>query len=148
MLQLLEKMSKPDLVNLGRQYNKIYQIKGLHRLKRTDLVVALLVHQEELKRVLDLELPSMPKRVRKKKSKSDEENNSIMSEVAELTKQAMSTKSGAEKAKLMKEISKLQKTLSFAEEDTHTMPDGTEMSGKTHSADSKPVKKVKKSKKT
>ena len=108
MLQLLEKMSKPDLVNLGRQYNKIYQIKGLHRLKRTDLVVALLVHQEELKRVLDLELPSMPKRVRKKKSKSDEENNSIMSEVAELTKQAMSTKSGAEKAKLMKEISKLQ----------------------------------------
>tara|TARA_R110002074_G_C12335505_1_gene648270 strand:+ start:427 stop:873 length:447 start_codon:yes stop_codon:yes gene_type:complete len=148
MLQLLEKMSKPDLVNLGRQYNKIYQIKGLHRLKRTDLVVALLVHQEELKRVLDLELPSMPKRVRKKKSKSDEENNSIMSEVAELTKQAMSTKSGAEKAKLMKEISKLQKTLSFAEEDTHTMLDGTEMSGKTHTADSKPVKKVKKSKKT
>ena len=147
MLQLLEKMSKPDLVNLGRQFNKIYQIKGLHRLKRTDLVVALLVHQEELKRVLDLELPAMPKRVRKKKSKSDEENNSIMSEVAELTKQAMSTKSGSEKAKLLKEISKLQKTLSFSD-DSHTMPDGTEMSGKTHTADSKPVKKVKKSKKT
>ena len=147
MLQLLEKMSKPDLVNLGRQFNKIYQIKGLHRLKRTDLVVALLVHQEELKRVLDLELPAMPKRVRKKKSKSDDENNSIMSEVAELTKQAMSTKSGSEKAKLLKEISKLQKTLSFSD-DSHTMPDGTEMSGKTHTADSKPVKKVKKSKKT
>jgi len=147
MLQLLEKMSKPDLVNLGRQYNKEYQIKGLHRLKRTDLVVALLVHQEELKRVLDLELPALPKRVRKKKSKSEEENNSIMSEVAELTKQALKTKSGAEKAKLMKEISKLQKTLSFAD-DSHTMPDGTEMSGKTHTADSKPVKKVKKSKKT
>ena len=147
MLQLLEKMSKPDLVNLGRQYNKEYQIKGLHRLKRTDLVVALLVHQEELKRVLDLELPALPKRVRKKKSKSDEENNKIMSEVAELTKQAMKTKSGSEKAKLLKEINKLQKTLSFAD-DTHTMPDGTEMSGKTHTADSKPVKKVKKSKKT
>lgn len=147
MLQLLEKMSKPDLVNLARQFNKIYQIKGLHRLKRNDLVVALLVHQEELKRVLDLELPALPKRVRKKKSKSDEENNSIMSEVAELTKQAMSTKSGSEKAKLLKEISKLQKTLSFSD-DSHTMPDGTEMSGKTHTADSKPVKKVKKSKKT
>ena len=147
MLQLLEKMSKPDLVNLGRQFNKIYQIKGLHRLKRTGLVVALLVHQEELKRVLDLDLPAVPKRVRKKKSKSDDENNSIMSEVAELTKQAMSAKSGSEKAKLLKEISKLQKTLSFSD-DTHTMLDGTEMSGKTHTADSTPVKKVKKSKKT
>ena len=147
MLQLLEKMPKPDLVNLGRKFNKEYQIKGLHRLKRTDLVVALQVHQEELKRVLDLELPALPKRVRKKKSKSDDENNGILSEVAQLTKQAMKTKSGSEKAQLMKEISKLQKTLSFAD-DTHTMPDGTVMSGTTHTVDSTPVKKSKKSKKT
>ncbi len=50
-MNILIKMKKPELVDLGQRFNLKYKIHNLSKLKRNELILELMVYEKEVKQI-------------------------------------------------------------------------------------------------
>lgn len=110
---VLDKMSKPEIVLLAREYNKHVKIPNIHKMKKQDLKVELLSNYEI---VYDIWSGKTPKTIKKnskraQKKMNDEDINKLIQEQIDLTEKALESQDIAEKKKLLDEADKIQKKI-------------------------------------
>ena len=104
MQSVLDKMSKPEIVLLAREYNKYVKIPELHKKKKQELKVELLSNYEIVHDIWSgkkvVKLTKNKKREVKKLDKKTADN--MIKKSIELKEKAMTADVG-EKSKLLKE---------------------------------------------
>ena len=96
--KVLNSMSKPELVNLGRHFNKISYIKGLSQMKKKDIIVAMLMDEQTLNKAMRL-LDKV----------NDPKRQGVINKIAKLQKKVLKAKV-EDKADLFNQIAKLIKS--------------------------------------
>ena len=87
-------MMKPDLIRLGMKVNQNSKIQDLHKLKKSDLVVQLMLRAEEVYKIKkNKNVILKPKKVNKKKGKKDnsQEINKLLKEMDQLLDETINT---------------------------------------------------------
>ncbi len=110
MQSVLDKMSKPEIILLAREYNKYVKIPELHKKKKQELKVELLSNYEIVydiwsgKKVVKL-TKNKKREVKKLDKKTADE---LIKKSIELKEKAM-TANVAEKSKLLKEAESIDR---------------------------------------
>ena len=110
MQSVLDKMSKPEIVLLAREYNKYVKIPNVHKMKKQELKVELLSNYEIVhdiwsgKKVIKLTKNKKKEIPKLNKTKADE----LIKKSIELKQRAMKA-DVAEKSKLLKEAEAIDK---------------------------------------
>ena len=110
----LSRMSKPELLDLARKYNRSFdKIENLAKLKKDEIKLELLMREEKAKKIWSGDIEVQPGKTRKKTVKilSKEESNDLIKKALELSKKAMKTKDTLLKSKLLKEAGNIQKQI-------------------------------------
>lgn len=111
---VLDKMSKPDILLLARKYNQFVKIPNIYKMKKQELKIELLSNYEIVHDIwagnkqIDIK---KSERTPKKNKMSDEDINKLIKKNIELTEQAMKTNKTSEKLALLKEADKIQKKI-------------------------------------
>lgn len=110
MQSVLDKMSKPEIILLAREYNKYVKIPELHKKKKQELKVELLSNYEIVYDIWSgkkvVKLTKNKKREVKKLDKKTADN--MIKKSIELKEKAM-TANVAEKSKLLKEAESIDR---------------------------------------
>lgn len=108
----LNKMSKSELVELGRKYNKFVKLPNLQKMKKNDLLIELLSNYKIVHKIWSgktkIELPTRKGATPKKLDNS--KINDLIKQKLELNKKAMKA-DGAEKSSLLKQVAELDKII-------------------------------------
>lgn len=105
-------MSKDELVDLARQYNKSFdKIKNVQKLKKQDLKVELLSRADDVFKVWSGIKKPLEKVKRKVPKLKEEEVNPLIKQSVELGEKIIASKDTAERKMLMKEKEKLDKKI-------------------------------------
>lgn len=118
---ILDKMTKPDMVQLAKKYNNnLDKIKNIYKLKKQDLKVELLARAEKVYKILNApdkkpedkpeKKTEMKKQIKKNKM-SKEDQDKLLNKSISLAEQAMEAKDPALKKKLLMEIEKIDKKI-------------------------------------
>tara|TARA_R110000803_G_scaffold138664_1_gene205445 strand:+ start:903 stop:1217 length:315 start_codon:yes stop_codon:yes gene_type:complete len=94
---LLNKMNKPSLIEVAQHFNKISYIKGIHQMKKKELIVNLLMDTVTLDKALNL----MDK-------KNESARDKTISKIRKLQKKAING-TIEEKTEIFNKISKILK---------------------------------------
>lgn len=111
---VLDKMSKPEILLLARKYNQFVKIPNIYKMKKQELKIELLSNYEIVHDIwagnkqIDIK---KSERTPKKNKMSDEDINKLIKKNIELTEQAMKTNKTSEKLALLKEADKIQKKI-------------------------------------
>lgn len=109
---VLDKMSKPEIVLLAREYNKHVKIPNIHKMKKQDLKVELLSNYEIVYNIWSGKTPkTIKKSKREPKKMNDEDINKLIQEQIDLTEKALESQDIAEKKRLLDEADKIQKKI-------------------------------------
>ena len=116
---ILDKMTKPEIVLLAREYNKHVKIPNLHKMKKQDIKIELLSNYEIVYNIWSgkstMTIKNSKKSKREPKSGSqqmnDEDINKLIKEQIQLTEQAMQTEESSEKQKLLAKADKIGKKI-------------------------------------
>ena len=106
-------MLKPDLVTLARKVNQNTKIQDLHKLKKSDLVIQLMLRAEEVYKIKKKNVKLKPKKVNKKGKNNNEEINKLLKEMNILLDETINTDDKLKDTKInlimkkQKELSKL-----------------------------------------
>ena len=112
---ILNRMSKPELLELAREYNRSFdKIENVAKLKKSELKVELLMREKKAKKIWSGQKKVKPAKTRKRtiKKLSKEDADDLIEQSIKLGEEAMKTKDIALKTKLLQEIEKIQKKLS------------------------------------
>lgn len=114
---ILNRMSKPELLDLARSYNRSFdKIKNLQKLKKAELRVELLMREKKAKKIWsgkNIVKPIQKNKARKSSKKlSNEAANDLIEESIKLAEEAIVTKDLVLKNKLLEEIHLIRKKLS------------------------------------
>lgn len=106
---VLDKMSKPEMVLLAREYNQFVKIPNLHKMKKNDIKIELLSNYEIVHDIWSGKEPVTLKKSKKKEFKKlgNDELNKMIQEQINLTELSIKSNDPAEKAKLFKESEKI-----------------------------------------
>jgi len=108
-------MSKPELLQLAREYNRSFdKIENVAKLKKAELKVELLMREKKAKKIWSGQKKVKPAKTRKRtiKKLSKEDADDLIEQSIKLGEEAMKTKDIGLKSKLLQEIEKIQKKLS------------------------------------
>ncbi len=109
---ILDKMTKPEIVLLAREYNKHVKIPNIHKMKKQDLKVELLSNYEIVYNIWSGKTPlTIKKSKRAPKKMNDEDINKLIEEQIALTEKALESQDIAEKKRLLDEADKIQKKI-------------------------------------
>ncbi len=109
---ILDKMTKPEIVLLAREYNKHVKIPNIHKMKKQDLKVELLSNYEIVYNIWSGKTPlTVKKSKRAPKKMNDEDINKLIEEQIALTEKALESQDIAEKKRLLDEADKIQKKI-------------------------------------
>ena len=108
----LNKMSKSELVELGRKYNKFVKLPNLQKMKKQELLLELLSNYKIVHQIWSgktkIELPTRKGATPKKLDNS--KINDLIKQKLELNKKAMKA-DGSEKSSLLKKVAELDKII-------------------------------------
>ena len=108
----LNKMSKSELVELGRKYNKFVKLPNLQKMKKQELLLELLSNYKIVHQIWSgktkIELPTRKGAAPKKLDNS--KINDLIKQKLELNKKAMKA-DGSEKSSLLKKVAELDKII-------------------------------------
>jgi hypothetical protein len=125
-ISILNKMPKDELVKLARKHNTINKIPNIHKLKKHDLIVELLMFQDEIKKIYygddnDKSLNDIKtakgQKIRappkKDQTKLNEDINVLLKEQIKKQKEILDTENISEADKLtkMKQIKEISKQI-------------------------------------
>jgi len=112
--EALNRMMKPELMKLARQYNKVVKIEGLQKMKKKDILLELLANYKVVHKIWSgetvVELPTRKGKGETKKA-TTEDINKLIKEKDVLNKKLLKS-DGAERTALFKQVRELDKRIS------------------------------------
>ena len=114
--EALNRMMKPELMKLARQYNKVVKIEGLQKMKKKDILLELLANYKVVHKIWSgetvVELPTRKGKGETKKA-TTEDINKLIKEKDVLNKKLLIS-DGAERTALFKQVRELDKKIALA----------------------------------
>lgn len=113
LTESLNKMMKPELMKLARQYNKVVKIEGLQKMKKKDILLTLLADYKVVHKIWSGEtVVELPTRKGKGKAKATTEDiNKLIKEKDVLNKKLLKS-DNEERTALFKQVRELDKRIS------------------------------------